>query len=69
VHDVADVRLVDAEAEGDRRHHDDALALLHEARLVLDALLVGHLAVVARARDLDRRSASQMSSTVLVVEQ
>src|SRR5207244_2114356 len=53
VHDVADVRLVDAEAEGAGRHHDDPLALLHEARLMLAALLVGHLAVVAGARNLD----------------
>src|SRR5207249_2607027 len=46
VDDVADVRLVDAETEGAGRHHDDPLALLHEARLVLGALLVGHLAMV-----------------------
>src|SRR2546428_6835993 len=52
--DEADVRLVDAEAEGAGRHHDDPLALLHEARLVLGALLVGHLAMVAGARDLDQ---------------
>src|SRR2546428_11126527 len=52
--DEADVRLVDAEAEGAGRHHDDPLALLHEARLVLGAVLVGHLAVVAGARDLDQ---------------
>src|SRR4029077_10334734 len=31
VDDVADVRLVDAEPECAGRHHDDALALLHEA--------------------------------------
>ena len=53
VHDVADVGLVDAEAEGAGRHHDDPLALLHEAGLMLAALLVGHLAVVAGARNLD----------------
>src|SRR5439155_3944723 len=46
VDDVADVGLVDAEAEGAGRHHDDALALADEARLVLGAVLVGHLAVV-----------------------
>src|SRR5213079_558024 len=54
VDDVADVRLVDAETEGAGRHHDDPLALLHEARLVLGALLVGHLAMVAGTWDLDQ---------------
>src|SRR5580765_5709405 len=53
VDDVADVRLVDAETDGARRDHDDLLSLLHEAGLVLGAVLVGHLPVVAGARDLD----------------
>src|SRR5690242_3306815 len=57
VDDVADVGLVDAEPERARRHHDDALALLHEPRLVLGAVLIGHLAVVAGARDLDQSEA------------
>src|SRR3989454_7273987 len=52
--DEADLRLVDPETEGAGRHHDDPLALLHEARLVLGALLVGHLAMVAGAWDLDQ---------------
>src|SRR4029453_11961294 len=54
VDDVADVGLVDAEAERARRHHHDALALAHEPPLVLGAVLVAHLSVVARGRDLDQ---------------
>src|SRR4029077_15715531 len=54
MHDVADVGLVDAEAERARRDHDDPLPLLHEAGLVLGAILVGHLPVLARSRGVDQ---------------
>src|SRR5262249_60407665 len=57
VHDVTDVGLVDAEAERAGRHHDDALALTHDPRLVLRAVLVRHLSVVPGAWDLDQAEA------------
>ncbi len=52
VDDVADVGLVDAEAEGVGREHDDLAPRLHERRLRLLALVAGHLAVVALDGDL-----------------
>ena len=52
VDDVADVGLVDAEAEGVGRQHHDLAARLHERRLRLLALVGRHLAVVALDGDL-----------------
>ena len=52
VDDVADVGLVDAEAERVGRQHDDLAPRLHERRLRLLALVGRHLAVVALDRDL-----------------
>ena len=47
VRDEADVGLVDAHAEGDRRDHDDVV-LAQEPLLVARALLGGHAGVVGQ---------------------
>ena len=52
VDDVADVRLVDAQAEGVGGDHHHLAPGRHERRLRLLALVGGHLAVVALDRDL-----------------
>ena len=49
--DVADVRLVDAHAEGACRDHDQASRRVHELTLCCVSIGSTHLAVIARDRD------------------
>ena len=53
VQHVADVGLVDPEAEGARRHHDGASARPHEALLLPRALGARHSAVIALHRNAE----------------
>ena len=52
--DVANVGLVDAEAERARRNHDGAAAGLHVELLLRGPLVAGHLAVIMVRRDAER---------------
>jgi hypothetical protein len=66
MHDVANVRLVDAHPEGGSCDHDQAPRRLHELALCCVAIGSSHFPVIARDRDT---RAPETSSTAVVVAQ